>query len=183
MMVSSIQALLEQVFIHLHAMTGDQRFFLQHSPWPFFPLFSFSFIPSSPRNKHTQKFTQMLFYRCTRTKPSLLLMFSHLSSVHQQPRLLPLGSLKEHKKHLHPQGYHHFPLPLPEQTASASLVFACHFPFIPYFQREALHALYQSNQRKDIKYMKRKVPTHSWVGMHEHNCNKWHRHTLSSKKM
>lgn len=62
MMVSSIQALLEQVFIHLHAMTGDQRFLLQHSPWPFFPLFLLSLIYSqfSQKQAHTKIHTNAL---------------------------------------------------------------------------------------------------------------------------
>lgn len=70
----------------------------------------------------------MLFYRCTQTNPTFLLMFPHLYT------LLPPRVTEGAHRASSPSGYHHFSLPLPEQTASASLVFVCHFPFIPHFR-------------------------------------------------
>lgn len=131
-MVSSIHTLLERVFIHLHAMTGDQRFLLHHSPSPFFLLFllSLNYFQLSQKQAHTNIHTNALLQVHTNKTYTSADVFPPVHSVHPQPQLLPPRVTEGAQKHPHPQ-VTTFSLPLPEQTAPSSLVFVCHF-LIPY---------------------------------------------------
>lgn len=109
MMVSSIQTVLEQVFIHLHAMTGDQKVPSPTSPTLLFPLFLLSLIyfQFSQKQAHTKIHTNALL-QCTQIKPTLLLMFIH--SVHSEPGLLPPRVTEGARRVSSPSGYPFLPI-------------------------------------------------------------------------
>lgn len=125
MLVSSIQTVLEQVFIHLHAITGDQMFLLQHSPSPFFPhlfLLSLIYFQFSQKQAHTQIHSNALLQVHTnKTSPSAD-VFPPVNSVHPQPQLLPPRVTEGAQKASSPSGHHFVP-----STARANCI--CRFSF------------------------------------------------------
>lgn len=103
-----MMVILEQVFIHLHAMTGDQRFLFQHFPSPLFPLFllSLNYFQFSQKQAHTKIHTNALLQvhtNKTHTSPDVSLP---VPSVHPQPQLLPPRVPEGAQNASSPSGYH-----------------------------------------------------------------------------